>query len=338
MAPETEPGQLGEELQDGEWQPSPRSDELENASDADLEKAIRDKAAQMERERHDKVVERAQPKEEAPPEPEGQEETPEQPAEPAEPEAGKEAASAEPEAAHPQDDLRQELELERLRRERLEAEVRRANYQRDNFAGEIGNLKRLLSKPPQPKDESVYDAEPARPAPVDDDDRRELRQELSDLRQERVQAAISSVVSNFEANVVPKEVERFDSIWGKDAGKDLRAKMEALVAQRAPDYRDDLTGSNPKRATIALETLLKGALVDAQIETITARREAVQRERAQQAEALKARKQDADMAGRGRTSAATKPARAKTPDELTDAELENAIQRAVVQEYSSRGR
>ncbi len=335
-----EPGQVGEELPDGTFAPAPRSDEIENLSDDALEQAIQGEAINLERERREKTVAYMTPK----PKPGTKEDAADDGEQASEATSEAEETASEGQerkAETPEDErlreMREELELQRLRAEKLDAEIKRSTYQRDHFAGEIGHLKSLLSKPRSASEDDSPGYQPAQQEEVADEDRRELRDELQSFRKERVKSVVEQTYTNFNANVIPAQISRFETIWGKDAGKDLLQTMERIATTRIPEFADELGGTNPKRAQLAVETILKSALADAQIETITTRREAVQREREAQAEKLKARKQDSDMAGRGRVAPKTS-SRAKAPDDLSDEELENAVQRSIIQEVSSRGR
>lgn len=266
-------------------------------TDAELEAALADNAAQPE------VLSDTRPT--APPEPPRPE--PEAKAEPEpEPEPEPEVAK---DAEKPLEDDEVDLkasddERTAIEREKWNAEKALLSAHSSRLAGEVGFLRKELEAVRQ------RPTEPYQPESPEDENRLvRMERELQAERTARIRSEVAQAVK--------------ESIAGLDA-PDLNV-VQAEISLVAPKYREQFTAAlesqDPALARQIAEAVGRSVIADAKELAWTNRRKALEEKKAAQADAMRARKKAAAVSGGGAASAA-RPATQKSYEEMTQAELD----------------
>jgi len=175
--------------------------------------------------------------------------------------------------------LERQLEIQRIENERIRAEAERQELLAQREAGQKGSLmqkleqlERRLSAPEAEDGEyepAVAQRQTAPQLPQD------LRSELDEIRQERVQRAIENEGRAFLTD--PQVVQYVESLHkagyangekvfnGEEAAQAFHSEIAQIVQRDAPGVKEALYGGNPKVSAKLARSLLRTAYAEARI-------------------------------------------------------------------------
>lgn len=213
--------------------------------------------------------------------------------------------------------LERETQISKIEAEKQAALNERIKARADRIHGEYGSLVDQIKQGTQPnvpmarQDEPDYrDDYPQAATNVATPTQgpgQDVSAEITTMRQERTQQTIAAETSRFETEIAPF----LQSLQNGDTGeRDAFVKdMQNAVAAAAPEYQEELSGTNPKLAARIARSIYRTAYADARIALLNRQEEAARTMKAERREQLRGVKKAASQPRGGRSAKASPRAR-----------------------------